>query len=146
MRLVLLIITAAVCTACSTPRAPAAPTTPTPTRTAAPTATPRPAVPTATLTPREPTNTPPPDYRGMRTRLLTPLGAMIIAVRGNNRPQAAAHLANFNHVADEVLPVIERDLSKQANALHSTIMNVRSHPGDLAALEQERRSLLAAIP
>lgn len=82
----------------------------------------------------------------MRTRLLTPLGAMIIAVRGNDRPQAAAHLADFNKVADEQLPVIERDMSRQANALHSAITNVRAHPGDLALLEQTRRDLLADIP
>jgi hypothetical protein len=108
--------------------------------------TPTPRPPTAVPTPRPPTATPTPNYRELRTRLVTPLGALIIAVRGNDRSQAAAHLAQFNQVADEILPRIDSDMSKEANALHSVIINVRSHPGNLAALEDDRRSLLAAIP
>lgn len=120
---------------------------PRPTSTPAPpTAIPTPQLPTPTPLPKPPTSTPQPDYRGMRTRLLTPLGAMIVAIRGNDRTQAAAHLADFNKVADDVLPAIGNDMSKPANALHSAIVNVRSHPGDLAALEQDRRNLLADIP
>ena len=82
----------------------------------------------------------------MRTRLLTPLGALIIAVRSNDRTQAASHLADFNTVANDILPKIDKDVSKPANALHSAITNVRTHPGDVAALEEDRRQLLAAIP
>ena len=39
----------------------------------------------------------------------------------------------FNQGADEILPVIEGDVSKQGNALHSAIVNVRAHPADLQA-------------
>lgn len=79
-------------------------------------------------------------------QLLTPLGALIIADRGGNTSQAAAHLADFNKVAEEILPKIEVDMSKPANALHSAIVNVRTHPGNVAALEQDRLNLLADIP
>jgi hypothetical protein len=89
---------------------------------------------------------PTPNYRAMRVRLLTPLGALIVALRGNDRTQAAAHLADFNQVADTILPSVAQDTSKEANALHSAITNVRSHPGDVSALENDRRALLADIP
>lgn len=82
----------------------------------------------------------------MRVSLTTPLGALIIANREKNPQRAAMHLAEFNQAANGILPQIEGDMSKQANALHSAIVNVRSHPGDLAALEQDRRNLLADIP
>lgn len=90
--------------------------------------------------------TPQPDYRGMRTRLLTPLGALIVANRGSDRAQAAAHLTDFNKVAESIMPIIELDMSTRANALHSAIVNVRSHPGNVAALEQDRLNLLRDIP
>lgn len=98
-----------------------------------------PAIPTAVPTPQ-------PNYRGMRTSLVIPLGALIVAVRNNNGPQSAAFLAQFNDAAESVLPVIASDTSKPGNALHSAIVNVRSHPGNLAALEQDRLSLLRDIP
>lgn len=109
-----------------------------PTATIRPTAVPKPTA--------APTNTPQPDYRSMRTRLLTPLGALIVATRGNDRTQAAAHLADFKRVGDDILPTIERDVSKQANSLHSAITNVPANPSDLNMLEQTRRTLLADIP
>lgn len=99
--------------------------------------------PTALPTPRSATATPPPDYRGMALRLATPLSALIVAVRaGNPNQTAAGHLANFNAEADRILPAIEGDTSKPANMLHSAIVNVRAHPGDLTELEQIRRSLV----
>lgn len=81
----------------------------------------------------------------MRGQLLSPLGSLIVAVRGNNT-LAAAYLADFNKAGDEILPKIEHDVSKPANALHSAIVNVRSHPSNLAALEQDRLTLLSDIP
>jgi hypothetical protein len=82
----------------------------------------------------------------MRGRLLTPLGALIEAVRNRDPNRTAAgHLADFNREADAILPMIESDVSKQANVLHSAITNVRAHPGDVQNLEDIRRSLLADI-
>lgn len=82
----------------------------------------------------------------MRMRLSQPLSAMVVSLRGNDRSTTAAFLAKFNTEADEILPRLETDMSKSANALHSAIVNVRSHPGDQAALDQDLRSLLKDIP
>jgi hypothetical protein len=130
----MLVVVGAACASSQAPRAPAA--------TAAPTAvaTPRPAP-----TERPPTATPAPDYRALREKILSPLGALIVTVREGKREDAAGWLAKFNQGADEILPVIERDLSKEGNALHSAIVNVRAHPSDLQALEEVRLHLLQDI-
>jgi hypothetical protein len=82
----------------------------------------------------------------MRARLVEPLGALIVATRERNTSNAATFLARFNQTGDEVLATLSSDMSKNANVLHSTVTNVRSHPNDLAALEEDRRSLMTAIP
>lgn len=82
----------------------------------------------------------------MRLRLVLPLSSMIVALQGNDRSLAAAFLAKFNSEADDILPRIEMDMSKSANAIHSAIVNVRSHPGNQAALEQDRQTLIVDIP
>ena len=113
---------------------------------ARPAAPPELRAPTPTSAPRPPTSTPTPDYRGMRQRLVEPLSALIVAVRSNDRAQAAGFLARFNAAGDEILPRIETDVSTPANLLHSAIVNVRAHPGDLAVLEQARQDLIRGIP
>lgn len=82
----------------------------------------------------------------MRAKLVTPLSALIVAVRNNDRANAATFLAQFNAAGEEILPAIATDVSKPANILHSAIVNVRAHPGDLAGLEEIRRGLIAEIP
>jgi hypothetical protein len=112
-------------------------------------ATPRPPTSTpvpTTPTPRPPTATPAPDYRSMRSRLVEPLSAMIVAIRSRDTNNAAVFYARFNQAGDEVLASISSDTSKSANALHSAVVNVRTHPNNLAALEDDRQALIAAIP
>lgn len=84
-----------------------------------------------------------PDYVKLRQELILPLGALIVATR-NKSPTAAQHLADFNVVAERVLPAIATDMSVNANRLHSVIVNVRDAAArkDLATLERERISLL----
>ena len=110
-----------------------------------PTVVPTPTVPRPTSTAMPPTSTPTPDYGQMKAKLLIPLSGLIVAVRDKS-PQAAGFLARFNTEADDILPRIELDVSKSANVLHSAIGNVRSHPGNLAALEQDRQNLISDIP
>lgn len=89
------------------------------------------------------TATPVPDYRGLANSLREPLSALIVATR-NKSPNAPAWQARFNEAAGRVLPVIERDMSTQANVLHSAIRNVQEAAprGDIAVLDAERRRLL----
>jgi hypothetical protein len=117
-------------------------------------AAPRPAEPALTATPKPPTSTPAlrpatatpaPNYREMRTRLTTPLGAMIIALRQNDRSAAAAHLAEFNQEGDRLMPLIESDMSVPASLLHSAIVSVRREPGNLPLLEKIRERLVIEI-
>lgn len=110
---------------------------------------PSPRAPTSTAgpaAPRPPTATPAPDYRAMRARLVEPLSAMIVATRQRETANAATFFARFNQAGDDVLAAISSDTSKNANVLHSTVVNVRSHPSSLAALEEDRLSLMTAIP
>lgn len=57
------------------------------------------------------------DYAHMRSALLVPLGALIVSVR-NKSGTTEGHLANFNAAAERILPLIERDMSTSASALH----------------------------
>jgi hypothetical protein len=61
------------------------------------------------------------------------------------RSNAAGFLAQFNAAADEILPRIDSDMSKNANLLHSAIVNVRTSPGNLQVLEQTQRVLVLEI-
>ena len=81
----------------------------------------------------------------MKNQLLIPLSSLIVATREKNPSTAATFLAQFNAAGDAVLPKIEQDMSKPANALHSAVVNVRAHPGDLAGLEQIRSDLMRDI-
>lgn len=82
-------------------------------------------------------------YAVMRNQLLTPLGALIVATRENS-PRQAAVLTAFNAEADQILPVIERDISCNASLLHSAIVSTREAASrkDPASLEIQRRKLL----
>lgn len=79
----------------------------------------------------------------MKSALLPSLGGLIVAVRDKSNT-APRHLAEFNAAADKILPVIERDMSINANRLHSVIVNTREAAtrADLASLESQRRTLL----
>lgn len=71
---------------------------------------------------------------------------MIVATRGRDASNAATFYARFNQAGDEVLAAVNNDMSKSANVLHSAVVNVRSHPSNLAALEEDRQTLITAIP
>lgn len=83
------------------------------------------------------------DYRGYRTRLLTPLGAMIVSAR-NGSPTGLNHFREFDRNATETLEAIAGQTSPQAVILRASISNVReAWPlRDVAALERERLRLL----
>lgn len=99
------------------------------------------AVPAPTAAPPAPTTGP--NYGKYRQDLLLPLGALIVATR-NKSELTSKHLADFNAVADQVLPAIAGDMSVNANKLHSVITNVRDAAArkDLETLERERASLI----
>ncbi len=123
------ISTAAPTALIPTPIAPPPTSTVSPTRTAVPIST---AAPTAI------------NYTALRTGLLTPLSALIIATRANNTQQMAQHFNNFTVEAEKVLPVIKSDMSTNANRLNSAIVNTRDAYArkDVAALESVRLQLL----
>jgi hypothetical protein len=82
------------------------------------------------------------DYVGLRTRLLTPLGGLIVAMRGDTGVQYQVDA--FEKVAHEIDPLIASDLSINGNRLHSAISNTRHaiSTKDVSELESVRRLLL----
>ena len=84
-----------------------------------------------------------PDYAQLRQDLVLPLGALIVATRGNS-PNIPRHLSDFNAAAERVELVIATDMWVNANRLHSANVNVRDAAArkDLATLERERLGLL----
>lgn len=82
----------------------------------------------------------------MRTELLTPLAAYIVATRDRSA-SAANWRSQFNAAADNVLPKIERDVSTNGNVLHSVITNVKEAMArdDLATIERERTRLITEV-
>jgi hypothetical protein len=86
--------------------------------------------------------TPTVDYKAITQPLLLPLGALIVAVRGNT-PTTAYWLAQFNTAAEGVLQAIDGDESGKANTLRTGIANIRAMPNNLQVLEDTRSTLLS---
>lgn len=78
-------------------------------------------------------------------KLVHPLGAMIIALRQGDSSMTTGFFAEFNEAADEILPLIERDMSARASLMHSAIVSIRREPRNLKQLEQIRERLLLEI-
>jgi hypothetical protein len=81
------------------------------------------------------------DYKAITQPLLLPLGALIVAVRGNT-PTTDYWLGQFNKSADSTLQAIDGDSSDTATRLRTGIANVRARPTDLQTLEDTRSMLL----
>jgi hypothetical protein len=89
-----------------------------------------------------PTGTPAPNYRGMVTRLLVPLGGMIVASR-NSSPTVANWLA-FQSESGKIRAELEGNFAPQAIQIRASISNVEAAwpTRDTAAMERERERLL----
>jgi hypothetical protein len=100
-------------------------------------------VPTATAPP--PTVKAPPrkDYRALANRLVRPLGPLIIAVR-ERHPTTGERLVLFDEEARVVMAALVMDTNREANVLHSAIVNIRDGVlrEDVQTLERERLRLL----
>jgi hypothetical protein len=82
------------------------------------------------------------DYKAITQPLLLPLGALIVAVRGNT-PTTSYWLDQFNAAADNVLQQIGGDNSASANTLRTGIANIRAMPNNLQVLEDTRSMFLS---
>lgn len=104
----------------------ASPTAPAPRTTAAPTAT-----------------SESQKYVEMRQRLILPLGGLIVATQ-NRSSTARNHMMAFEKEAEAILPVIENDMSVNANRLDSAIKSTRNAYliGDVEELDRVRLRLL----
>lgn len=89
------------------------------------------------------TPTPRINYRDMTTRLLTPLGAMIVSAR-NQTPSGVQHFQRFESQAVPILAELQGLSTPQAITIRAAVSNIReAWPlRDVEALERERRRLL----
>lgn len=92
---------------------------------------------------RPPTATPRPGYSGLVTRLLVPLGAMIVSAR-DHTATGVIHYHSFTESAAQVRTALEGDTGPQAVVIRAAISNIHeAWPlRDVPALERERRRLL----